>query len=219
MTTSIPGPAGTFHFARRTGTWTWSEQVYAIYGFTPGDVVPTTELILSHQHPEDRGEVRQLLEDALETGRPHSVWHRLVDAHGTTRQVVTLSVGDFGADGALEGVSGFLVDLSEAVRRTTAREVDETMEMMSQSRPAIDQAKGALMLTYRVDGEDAFTLLRRYSQLVNVKVREVAREVVEALAEGDLPVGSRATWDALAAELCAGRAGLEGEEQGAGPDD
>ena len=79
------------------------------------------------------------------------------------------------------GVSGFLVDVTEAVRRTTAREVDEAMELMSQSRPAIEQAKGALMVTYGLDPDEAFLLLRRYSQQVNVKVRDVARNIVEAL--------------------------------------
>ncbi len=90
-------------------------------------------------------------------------------------------VGDFAVDGTLVGVSGFLVDVTEAVRRTTAREVDEAMELMSHSRPAIDQAKGALMVTYGLDPDEAFLLLRRYSQQVNVKVRDVARNIVEAL--------------------------------------
>ena len=52
---------------------------------------------------------------------------------------------------------------------------------MSQSRPAIEQAKGALMVSYGLDADDAFLLLRRYSQHVNVKLRDVARAVVEAL--------------------------------------
>ncbi len=160
-------------------------------------MVPTHELVLSHQHPEDRAAVQQVLQDALDTGRPHSVWHRLVDAQGSTRQVVTLCAGDFAEDGTLVGVSGFMVDLTEPVRRTTAREVDEAMELMSQSRPAIEQAKGALMVTYGLDADDAFLLLRRYSQHVNVKLRDVARAVVEALPHGSLPPGSRADWDAL----------------------
>lgn len=201
MTTSIPGPTGTFHFARATGTWTWSEETFSIYGFAPGDVVPTTELVLSHQHPEDRSEVERLLAETIETGRPHSVWHRIVDAQGSTRQVVTLCAGGFTEGGTLEGISGFLVDLTEAVRRTTAREVDEALELMSQSRPTIEQAKGALMLTYGLSDDEAFGLLRRYSQLANVKVRDVARGVVQATADGDLPVGTRRTWDSLAAEL------------------
>jgi ANTAR domain-containing protein/PAS domain-containing protein len=201
VTTSIPGSTGTFHFSRGTGTWTWSEQVYAIYGFAPGAVLPTTQLILAHQHPEDRAEVEQVLEDAFETGTPHTLWHRIRDAHGNTRQVVMLGAGEFAGDGALVGFSGILVDLTEAVRRTTAREVEEAMELMSQSRPAIEQAKGALMISYGLDPDRAFQLLRSYSQRTNVKLREVARNVVDALVDRDLPIGSRATWDELAADL------------------
>ena len=147
--------------------------------------------------------MQQALEDCLGSGRPHSVWHRLVDAHGSTRQVVTLCAGDFAEDGTLLGLSGFLVDLTEPVRRTTAREVDEAMELMSQSRPVIEQAKGALMVTYGLDADDAFLLLRRYSQQVNVKLRDVARAVVEALPTGACRSARRATWDELAAGLTA----------------
>jgi hypothetical protein len=201
VTTSIPGSTGAYSFARASATWTWSEQVFAIFGFTPGDVVPTTDLVLSHQHPEDRADVERLLSDVAETGRPYSCWHRIVDANGDTRQVVAVGAGDFDDDGTLLGVSGLLVDVTEEVRRTTAREVDEAMELMSQSRPAIEQAKGALMMAYGLDSDDAFLLLRRYSQHVNVKVRDVARNITEALPDGDLPLGSRATWDEIAADL------------------
>jgi ANTAR domain len=114
-----------------------------------------------------------------------------------------LGAGDFADDGALLGFSGILVDLTEAVRRTTAREVDEAMELMSQSRPAIEQAKGALMISYGLDADRAFQLLRSYSQRTNVKLRDVARNVVEALVDRDLPLGSRATWDELATDLTA----------------
>ena len=201
MTTSIPGPTGTFHFDSTSGTWTWSEEVFTIYGFTPGDVVPTTELVLSHQHPEDRAGVEQFLQEAVQTGRRCTVWHRLVNADSGTRQVLTSCSGDFDDDGALRGVNGFKVDLTEVVRRTTAREVDEAMALLAQSRPVIDQAKGALMVTYGLDPDEAFLLLRRYSQRGNVKVRDVARNITEALPDGDLPVGSRATWDEIAAGL------------------
>ena len=40
-----------------------------------------------------------------------------------------------------------------------------------------------------------------YSQRTNVKLRDVARNVVEALVDRDLPLGSRATWDELAADV------------------
>lgn len=201
MTTSIPGPTGTFHFARSSRTWTWSEDLYAVYGFRPGDVVPTTELILSHQHPEDRAEVEQALLRTISTGEPHSLWHRICDAKGQVRQLVTFGAGHVGEDGSLEGVSGYVIDLSDAVRRTTARGVDEAIEQISESRPTIEQAKGALMATYRLGADDAFALLRAFSQNANVKLRDVARAVVEAVREGSMPEGGQGTWDELAAEI------------------
>ncbi len=201
MSTTNLEHSGAFRFAPSTGTWTWSETVFELYGFRPGEVVPTTELILFHQHPQDREDVEAFLAVALATGRPGSVWHRVVDAQGATRQVVTLLAGERDEHGALTGLSGSMVDVTEAVRQTTAREVDVAMELMAQSRPFIEQAKGVLMVTYAVDADAAFALLRSYSQLVNVKVRDVARDLLDSVTAGaGLPVDSRADLDRLASE-------------------
>ena len=204
MTTSYRGPSGSFQVAPGSGTWSWSEQLYSIYGFAPGDVVPTLELMLSHQHPDDRAAVEEALLDTLDRGRPLSLWHRIVDAQGGTRQVVSVGTAELDEDGAVVAVSGYTTDVTEAVRRATSHDVQHAMEVISQSRPTIEQAKGVLMMTYAIDAEAAFALLRRYSQYENVKVRDVARSVVESMSGRELPAGSRATWDRLAAELVAG---------------
>jgi hypothetical protein len=204
VTTSYQGPSGSFHVHRDTGTWRWSEELYSIYGFAPGDVVPTLEMMLSHQHPEDRFAVERQLLDTLEKGHSLSLWHRIVDAHGTTRQVVTAGSAELAGDGTVIGVHGYTTDVTEAVRRTTSEDVQQAMQVISQSRPTIEQAKGVLMMTYAIDAEAAFTLLRRYSQRENVKVRDVARSVVESMSGRELPAVSRATWDRLAAELSEG---------------
>ena len=201
MTTSYQGPSGSFHVNRESGTWGWSEELYSIYGFAPGDVVPTLELLLSHQHPDDRVAFEQQLRDTLEDGRALSLWHRIVDAHGTTRQVVTAGSAELADDGSVTAVHGYTTDVTEAVRRTTSEDVQHAMEVISASRPTIEQAKGVLMMTYALDADAAFELLRRYSQRENIKVRDVARSVVESWSGGDLPTGSRATWDSLAAEM------------------
>ncbi|MFL6131544.1 MAG: PAS and ANTAR domain-containing protein [Nocardioidaceae bacterium] len=208
MTTSYQGPSGSFHLRRDSGTWRWSEELYSIYGFAPGEVVPTVDLMLSHQHPDDRVAFEQQLLDTLERGRPLSLWHRIVDAHGTTRQVVTAGSAELTDDGAVTAVHGYTTDVSEAVRRTTAEDVQHAMEVISASRPTIEQAKGVLMMRYAIDAEAAFALLRRYSQRENIKVRDVARSVVESMSGRELPTGSRATWDNLAAEM------FEGEPRG-----
>ena len=95
---------------------------------------------------------------------------------------------------------GQVVDVSEGLRLAAAREVDAALEQLSQSRPVIDQAKGALMLTYALDADTAFELLRCYSQRANVKVREVAALLVEAPQQG-WPERIRLILDQLVAEL------------------
>ncbi|MEV0891653.1 PAS domain-containing protein [Promicromonospora sp. NPDC050262] len=65
--------------------WWWSDETYRIHGFEPGDVVPTTALVLAHKHPQDRARVSQVLQAAALTGEPFSSVHRIMDAHGNER--------------------------------------------------------------------------------------------------------------------------------------
>ncbi len=201
MSTTNPGITGAFHYATPSGTWTWSDAMFALYGFTPGDVVPTLELVVAHQHPEDRAAVEALFEEAIATGGQFTLWHRLLDAEGGARQVVTVGGGERGPLGEVLGISGYVVDVTEAVRRTTSRQVDEALLQLGQSRPMIEQAKGALMMRYGLDDDGAFGLLRRYSQLTNLKLRDVAREIVDGAPYARLPGELDSVWDRLAAEL------------------
>jgi hypothetical protein len=54
------------------------------------------------------------------------------------------------------------------------------------SQPVIDQAKGALMLRYRLDPDSAFGLMVRWSQASHIKVRDIAQALVESIVAGDV---------------------------------
>jgi GAF domain-containing protein len=60
----------------------------------------------------------------------------------------------------------------------------EGLQLAVQSRHLIGVAQGILMQHYGLDLEQAFEVLRRYSSHKNVKLREVAEQIVES---GDLP--------------------------------
>jgi hypothetical protein len=47
--------------------------------------------------------------------------------------------------------------------------------------PVIEQAKGALMLAYALTADEAFALLRSYSQNRNVRIRDIAARLTENL--------------------------------------
>lgn len=203
MTTSNTGPFGSFRYSFLTETWWWSEGLFQIHGFAPGEVVPSTDLLLVHKHPDDRDLVQDALRAALDTGEPFAVWHRVVDAQGTVHQVVSVGEGVRDPSGRLTGVRGHMVDLTGALRRSSAAEVEEAVEALSESRPVIEQVKGGLMVTFGLDPDSAFEVLRRYSQATNVKVRDLARRMVEAMTGGQFPVGERQMWDDLVAEVLA----------------
>jgi len=189
---------GSFHYTSATDTLTWSDPVYLMHGFRPGDVVPSVDLVLSHKHPEDRDEAARVIQRVCATGEAFSCWHRIIDAAGTQRQVLSVGAGTFDDNGFVTGYAGYISDVSELLRRSVNREVEEALDGLSRTRPTIEQVKGALMLTYALDPDAAFELLRRYSQLANVKVRDVAVAFAEAMSRGDFPEGSRPTWDELA---------------------
>src|SRR5205809_273349 len=73
---------GAFRFWFVGQRWEWSEEVTRMHGYEPGTVEPTTELLLSHKHPDDRGHVQELLDHALHHGGSFSSRHRFVDTSG-----------------------------------------------------------------------------------------------------------------------------------------
>ncbi len=56
-----------------------------------------------------------------------------------------------------------------------------------ESLPVIEQAKGILIAESGCQPEEAFDILRRASQRMNVKVRELAAEIVQRAAAGERP--------------------------------
>jgi ANTAR domain/GAF domain len=64
------------------------------------------------------------------------------------------------------------------IHHDTARYMDD-MKAAMVNRAVIEQAKGIIMAQNRCDAEAAFTILSRASQSRNIKLRDLAREVVE----------------------------------------
>ena len=67
--------------------------------------------------------------------------------------------------------------------------------------PVIEQAKGALMLAYAMTAEEAFALLRSYSQNRNVKIRDIAARLTENLDTAFRSAAARRTLDRLLDEV------------------
>jgi hypothetical protein len=169
---------GAFRFLFADQLWEWSPEVQRIHGYAPGGIVPTTELVLSHKHPDDHSHVAATLEEIVRTAKPFSARHRIIDLQGKVREVIV--VGDLlrDDDGRVIGTGGYYVDVTPLENRAHQQSVTQAVAEITESREGIEQAKGMLMLVYRIDAEAAFDLLKWRSQASNVKLRAIAEQIV-----------------------------------------
>ena len=193
---------GWYRYFFADGRWEWSAEVQRMHGYEPGTVTPTTELVLRHKHPDDRGQVAATLDEIRRTRQAFSTRHRIIDAHETLREVIV--IGDQLRDdaGVAVGSQGFYVDATAyAVADDELRQdtISTAVAEIAVNRSAIEQAKGMLMVVYRVDADRAFDLLKWRSQVTNVKVRRLAEQLLSdfgALLYDDV-LPTRATYDHL----------------------
>ncbi|WP_317546428.1 PAS and ANTAR domain-containing protein [Rhodococcus globerulus] len=193
-----PHRVGGFRYSRTEDEWEWSDNVATMHGYRPGEVIPTTELLLSHKHPDDRHYVAQTLDAIRTSGGPFSSRHRIVDTNGVTRSVIVVGDSILDEHGEVTGSAGFYIDVTETLDRTVQESVDELVDEISSSRAAIEQAKGMLMIVYGISADLAFDILIWSSQQKNVKLRRISEQLIaRARTDFVLPNGLRSQFDHL----------------------
>ncbi len=129
-----PGDAqrvGRFRFFLAGQRWEWSDVVARIHGYEPGTLIPDTELLLSHKHPEDGQRVADALARVLEGE------HRIIDTAGHIHWVIVVGERMFNAAGTLSGTAGFYVDITD----TLQADITSGVSRVAALRAEIEQAK------------------------------------------------------------------------------
>ncbi|WP_292988411.1 PAS and ANTAR domain-containing protein [Mycobacterium sp.] len=173
-----PHRVGRFQYRYDSGEWTWSDTVARMHGYEPGAVEPTTEIVLSHKHPEDLARVKGLLQ---QSAAPFSSRHRIRTTTGETRNVVVVGDAVTDADGAIVATRGFYVDITDSVYAELQQSISDELEVIVSHREVIDQAKGMLMAIYQLSADAAFAILVWRSQELNIKLSTVADRLVAEL--------------------------------------
>jgi fructose-specific component phosphotransferase system IIB-like protein len=194
-----PQRVGWFRFYFADERWEWSPQVERMHGYDVGTVHPTTDLVLSHKHPDDYGQVAATLDEIRRTSGAFSTRHRIVDTRGEVHHVVVVGDQLFDDAGEVVGTHGFYVDVTPSMTQVRDATVTEAVAEIAEARSGIEQAKGMLMLIYRINADSAFELLRWRSQETNTKLRalaeQIAKDFLELSYDDELPV--RAVYDRL----------------------
>jgi hypothetical protein len=176
------GAVGHYTYTVTTDQWSWSDSIFAMHGYDPHEVEPSTEVMLSHKHPDDRSRALAVLEAAVETGDPFSCYHRIIDRHQRVRSVLSVGHGNKGLDGQVAEVVGYFVDLTTVRRDETEAEIQTALARVAEHREAIDEVKGMIMIATGCNSDAAFACLRRYSQETNMKVHDIAHRLIEAVS-------------------------------------
>jgi PAS domain S-box-containing protein len=186
---------GSFRYLIADDRWEWSDAVARMHGYAPGTVTPTTELILSHKHPEDKPAVAEIIDQVLRHGAPFSSRHRIVDTEGNIRVVVVLGERLTESDGRVIGTTGFYIDITDASDADLQRKVSDRVAIIEANRAVINQAIGIVMWTYGVSAERAFDVLAWRSKDTNVKLRSIAEQFVHELSAAPPSAQARAAVD------------------------
>lgn len=118
----------------------------------------------------------------LAVGGHVAVYHRIIDAHGREHKVLTAAEAFLDAGGQLRSVAGVTLDLTATVHEETVTAAQEAILGAMGTRCVITQAQGILMGRIGITSEEAFEILRIYSNNANIKLADVALTLV-TLAE------------------------------------
>lgn len=160
-----------------THTWHWGQSTCRALGLCDAGDDPYP-LIFSRMLPDDRDRIAHALHDAIENGVGLCGQYRFRNDSGNIRSVSFIGFVEKDKDGNPAFLKGFTFDVTEQTRLAAT----EAVRAATRSRAAIEQVKGALMLSYSLEADAAFAVLARYSQRSNLKMATIAQRVVEQMS-------------------------------------
>ncbi|WP_406829908.1 PAS and ANTAR domain-containing protein [Pedococcus sp. KACC 23699] len=198
LTAGTAEPAARFRYDVRSGDWWWSPGMFELHGLTDGEVAPSTDLLMSHKHPDDLAATEQTLRRVLATGEPFCCRHRVIDAGGEVREVLSVGEAVCAADGSIATVQGYFIDLTGAFEAAVEQAATSVLEVEPRRPvvdPTIEQAKGVLVAAFRLTPAAALELLTWRSEETGADLSVVSRGLVTAFSsphEDDLSAARRA---------------------------
>jgi hypothetical protein len=175
-------PTGTFEYLFASDTFHWSDEMFIMHGYKPGEIVPTYDLGQTHVHPQMRESSAAFWSEVIEYNGPLSTYLTLRDRSGKDFQALVVG-GPLIEDGEHVGVWGLLIDLTNSIHADSHRLANEAVAASVQKRSIIDQAKGILAGRMGISTNQAFDVIRQHSQDTNRKTNLIAQNIVDTLGD------------------------------------
>ena len=104
---------GNWDWNVKTGDVTWSEQVYHIFGLTPGESPKKIESIMEMFHPEERKLHEKLVMEAARDHRKYTFDSRIILPDGGMKFLRSTSEGNYDEHGDLLKLTGIVQDITD----------------------------------------------------------------------------------------------------------
>jgi hypothetical protein len=176
--------------ANPDGRWWWDDVAYRIFGYQPGDLQPSWNLIIGHIPAFERQAVEASYTAACSQVGAFSWSHTMQAGDGTIRSVLLVGDTEPVDDGSRLELSGYLLDLTDFRLDGARAAATAAVQNSARYRAVIEQAKGALMLAYHLDEDAAFALLTWNSQQTNRKLHAVAATLMAGIQADGLPTAN-----------------------------
>lgn len=138
------GGIGYWELDLRTNQAIWSDELYRIFGYQPGQIAPSYQAYLERVHPDERAMVMQTVGKALQTGQPLLMEHRIIQPNGAVRVINGQGVIEADADGKPAMFVGITRDITHRV---------ETEQMLRTTQTRLEYlllASSAIIYSCRV---------------------------------------------------------------------
>jgi len=159
---------GTFDWNIGTGVNTWTAELEAMYGLSPGTFGGTQAAFEKLVHPDDRARVIELVEGALKTGQPTSGEWRVIWPDGSVHWISghwQVLMNDSGEPSRMTGVNRDVTERkrAELILRETNRALEE--------QTALLQAREELLKIFVKNVPAGVAMLDRDMRYVQVSER------------------------------------------------
>ncbi|MBT6093731.1 MAG: PAS domain S-box protein [Rhodospirillaceae bacterium] len=123
--TDTIGDVGHWSRSLLSGEVHWSDATYRIFGFQPGEVTPSRELVRSMVHPDDFEAYVASMDRVLSQNVDHGRVYRIVRRDGSTRWIRGAASVMFDSKRQPTIISGALRDVSDAIEMEEALRASE----------------------------------------------------------------------------------------------
>ena len=193
---------GDYDWEIATDSNTWSDQLFRIYGYEPGEISPNYERFLSMIHPDDQERIKAIHQQAYATGEPYEMIERIVRPDGEVRYLSSNGQVVTDDDGTPLRMRGTCIDITERVLAEEEREAHAARVHEEQTRrqAALEindsVVQGLTAALYALELEDTDSVrdyVRRTLDSARAIITDLVGPIEGPVAPGDLVRSSPST--------------------------